>query len=682
VTAVAAIAIVAFLPSLTGGWLYDDDPLIANNQYIHSFEHWPRWFVEDFWNLDEEFVRHQARIIYWRPLVSVSYAVDWQVSGGSPVWFHVTNLVAHAIASVLAFFVLRRWLGGTAAAAFAAALVWVVHPTKAESVAWISGRTDVFCMVGILLACEGIARRRAGRRRLGITLEAIGTLVAYMCKEQAIVLPAFAAIESWVASERPALDRRVVFRMLRDAAPQLAVAVLYLGLRKAFMPIQAANVEGSLPLGPHVLAVLESFGRFFELTFMPHDLSVQQGLVDISKGELVRSMPHVVAGAAGLLVLIAVAVAARRRAPIVTVGIVFYLATILPTSNIVYSQMRTLISERFLYLPIFGIALIIGWALDRVRVRGLWALVAAIVVATTALSVSRSADFRDPKTFWERELKLHPTSYFARRMVVLQQLRDKRYANALNDVLRMHSLNLRDRLEVSLLAAQVVAGVLPDHDRASLEALDRFCAELLEAKSPAAVLAVRELTYTMPTVEKNFRKELDGVRLHLAVLRADIASRLGADDRAVELATNALASCPKCLGVASLSALAVARAGRYDEALKILDNIQLPAGTLIIRKMITTAVDARDRALVSQGSAQLQARATELAALELWGRAYDVLAPHKEEIKHAPKAVMGFAELALRAGQPAVAREMLATQLSPELIEAQLTEWSFKMGWL
>ena len=79
------IAMLAFVPSVVGGWIYDDWTLIANNVYVHSFDQWPRWFVTDFWNVNEEIVRIGTRIAYWRPLVTVSYAVDWQISGGAPV---------------------------------------------------------------------------------------------------------------------------------------------------------------------------------------------------------------------------------------------------------------------------------------------------------------------------------------------------------------------------------------------------------------------------------------------------------------------------------------------------------------------------------------------------------------------------------------------------------------------
>src|SRR4051812_10573965 len=199
--AVAAIAAGVFGPSLAGGWIYDDNPLIADNLYVHSLRWWSRWFTHDFWDVNEELKLLENRMVYWRPSVTASYALDWQLGQGSPVVFHISNLVWHAVASLLAFSVLRRWVGATIPALLGA-LLFAIHPTKAESVAWIAGRTDVLCAVAMLLAAQGCKRRLRGERG-GIWLELGATALAYTIKEQAITMPAFIAVEIWVALGRP-----------------------------------------------------------------------------------------------------------------------------------------------------------------------------------------------------------------------------------------------------------------------------------------------------------------------------------------------------------------------------------------------------------------------------------------------------------------------------------------------
>jgi protein O-mannosyl-transferase len=680
---VAAIAAAFFVPALAGGWIYDDHALIPNNPYIHSFEWWPRWFVTDFWDVNEEKVRFGTRIVYWRPLITASYAVDWRLGGGSPLLFHITNTLAHAVVAGLAFVTLRRWIGAAVPACIAA-LLFAVHPTKAESVAWIAGRTDVFCMIAIFVAVYGLARRLSGQRG-GLALEVFGTAAAYMTKEQAIVLPAFVAVEAWVRAGRPSIDLRVIVGLVRVALPQAIIAIAYFGLRAVLLPIRAAGVDNQIGAANHAQAILETFGRFITLTFAPHELSIQQGLINIQNGESIHSVPYMIIGAVGIAAGVGTAILARRRLPFLTIGIGFFFVTLLPTANIVYTDMVTLVSERFLYLPILGIAFAVGASLARYPVR--WAYVVAIVaiLVTGAQAIRRAHDYRDEQAFWARELALHPQSPMAQQFAITEAMRVKHYEKALAQTLELSKTHVRyEDATVASQLAQLLALLVPDHDEASLRAIDAFCGELLESKPPAASINVRNVSFSIPTQNKAYARKIDGLRLGIVATQADIRSRLGDDAGAVALAEQQFALCPRCPTAVMMAALALARAGDYERSLAVLDSArELGVNDLlaVIRSMVERGRAAYQEGLVATGPAKLRARASELAALELWGRAYDVLAPYKAEIMRAPKSVVGFAELAFRAGEPGVAREVLGVVDSPEAIENRLAGWARTMGW-
>lgn len=683
--AVALLGTLAYIPSITGGWIYDDQILIAGNPYAHSLEWWPRYWVTDFWNVNEEVVRFGTRIAYWRPVISTSYAIDWQTGGGSPLTFHITNSVLQAIVGALTFAVLRRWIGSLWPAFFAA-LIFVVHPTKAESVAWISGRTDVVCMIAVLMVTQGIARRLRGVPG-GLSLEVFGTLLAYASKEQAIVLPAFAAVEAWVAAERGAIDWTMVKRIIRVSLPQAIIAIVYLGIRSVVLPVKAINVEGGIRASDHAQAILESIGRFIGLTFAPHDLSIQQGLIHVANGQPIHSMPYMVIGAIGLVAMAALAWFMRKRYSFVTIGIGFYLFTLAPTSNIIYTQMETLISERFLYLPLLGITLIAGCLLARSTPRRWPIAIAAMAIAVFAfMSFDRSADYGDADVFWARELELHPTSPVARRAVIVKALDEKRYKTALVRTLDLMRTDVDYQdLPVAFQIAQLLANLTPDHDRKRLEQIDAFCHELLAAKQPAATLETDAVSFSIPTTTKGFKKYLEFYRLRIVALSASLQSRLGNDARAIELAKQAIAECPRCLNVVTAGALVVSRAGFHDDALQVLEQARgyVRQDALDgIAVLVNKAKEARAKVETSTGAAKVQAQAQELAAVELWGRAYDVLAPFKDEIKKAPKMVNGFAELAFRAGEPGVAREVLSGSMSPAQIDQELAAWAKTMGWV
>ena len=679
--AVAVLGAVVFVPAVAGGWVFDDHSLIANNPFVHSFHHWPRWFATDFWNVDQEVVRFGARIIYWRPVVTATYAADWQWGGGSPLAFHLTNLVLEAVMAGLAFVTLRRWIGATWPA-FAAVLVFAVHPTKAESVAWIAGRTDILCMLALLVAGQGVARRLR-REHGGLALEITGTIMAYLCKEQAIVLPCFVVVEAWVAAGRPELDRAHALRLIRAALPQAIIAIGYLAVRTVVLPIGAVGVHVGVPPVDHALAVLETLGRFAALAVVPHDLSIQQGIVHAIHHS--HATGYVVTGAVTTVALIAAAIATRRRAPAVAIGLGFYLVTLAPTSNLVYTGMATLVSERFLYLPVFGLVLALGYGLaigERRFGRRIYAIAAVIVVIFATLTIRRSADYRSEDTFWARELHIHPDSLQARLAVATTDSDARHFYPALADPqLDRPYDSIREELILAFQVASLLSQVVPDHHTADLEQIDRFARDVL-AHTPASLdLQGAHFTLDLANVDDS---KLVQARPRFLALRADLQSRLGHDADAIALAESAVAECPRCVSLVTMDALVLARAGRYDDSLAVLDAVDgfVPEQALALtRSHVVAARDLHIQAMAMTGPAALQAYASELGKLELWGRAYGVLAPYETEIAAAPRFAVGFAELAFRAGEPDVARRVLAQTMTPAAIDGQLATWTEKMGW-
>jgi len=653
---VAVLAVVVFLPALRGEWLYDDHMLIEHNANVHSFAGWTQWFTEDFWASVSRATGSQ----YWRPLITVTYAVDWRLGGGDPFLFHLSNLVFHAAVGVLAFTTLRRWTGARWPAVLAA-LLFVLHPTKAESVAWISGRTDTVCAIALLLASQGMGRWLR-RQRGGPALAVIGTVAAYACKEIAILLPAFAAIEAWVAAERPPIDRTIVLRMLRAALPQLVVAVGYLIARAVWLPI-SASMEGGLGFRDHLLVVLDTTGRYLALTFAPHSLSMQHGLVAARDEVMPHSIVHVAVGAIGTLALIVLAVRARRRWPAVTLGIAFYLVALVPTSNLKWTGLSTLVSERFLFVPTLGVAFVVGTVLASIT--GIWqrrafAVAIAVSVAFAMLTLSRATDFVSEREFWAREAELHPDSTAALEFALETEIAERHFAAALATLGRIQEINDAtvwrpdDIFRFVNSVALVWSQLTPDLDGASLRRIDQFVERALAGDRGPLSLELRGLRLQVPMPSAARVRGGGPLVSQLFALRAELRSRLGDDVQAEQLAATGRAGCGGCTGLVNMEAVTRARAGAYDEALAILAQVD-PEST--------------DPRIPATRANIVAAKATggpeALATLGLWGRAYAALAS-------APTGLR-FAEIAFKAGAPQVAARIA----SP----AQLDAWAAEMGW-
>ncbi|MBV8758338.1 MAG: hypothetical protein JO257_13715 [Deltaproteobacteria bacterium] len=672
--ALAVLAALVFAPALGGPFIFDDHPLIEGNAQVHTLAAAKSWFTSDFW----AGIHVPNRLHYWRPLISATYAIDWRLAGGAPLQFHITNTLAHVAVTLLAFVTLRRWTSQSWAA-FAATAVWAIHPTKAENVAWIAGRTDVVCMLFLLVAAAGMARRHRGVLAAGLALEALGTTGAYMCKEQAVILPVFAAVEAWVALGRPPIDRAAVRPLLRAMVPQTAIAIAYVAIRAVVMPIAS---PATLSLANHVRAVLETYGRFLALTFAPHALSIQHALVRPHDGSFVYSTPYIALGALGFVATLAAIALLRRRAPAAAVGIAFWLATIAPTLNIAQTSQQTLVSERFLYVPTLGLALVLATVLvmlsPAARRRALL-LLAAIGLALMAVGVSRAADFAEENAFWNRELRLHPDSSAGLDYVMTSAIQHR-----LLD--QIADLTDRDKDQATFAAdvLELFTRTVPDRDPTVLRGLDASTVALLAHQQPQTTLAAFGITVVVD-MGPAFAIAPVEARIHAA--RAELAGRLGDMATARTEATAEAAACASCSHATRTRALVEARAAAlgppaeadagFARALALLapDDDELRARIAEARKAAAMLAE-------THGAVQLQARASELSALGLWGAAYKVLQPRFGEITMLSHATTSFAKLAFRAGETADAADALAAAMPATEVRTTLEGWARDFGWL
>lgn len=686
---VAVVAVAVFAASVGGPWIYDDHNLIELNPYIRSFHYWRHWLTTDLWNVSMTSAPN-VRPHYYRPLVTLSYALDWALGQGSPFLFHVTNLVLEAAAGGLAFYTLRRWLGASLPA-LVAALLFVVHPTKAQSVAWIAGRIDVMCAVGLFVASTGVAWRLSGRRG-GIALEIAGTLLAYLTKETAVVLPAFVVVEAWVALGRPPLDLGFSLEALRKAAPQLGVAVVYLGLHHLLMPMWQ-NVPATSGTGDRVALFLATLGHAAELVVFPWRLMMQHALVrvDPSTGQAIYSPVFIALGAVALLSVAAGAWFARRRAPAVTLGLLFFAVTFLPTANLVPTRLVELMPQRFLYLPLLGIALAVGELVRRAHWKELaLSCSLVVIVAFSARSILRARDFDSEQRLWQHEVAVNPMSTLARLQLAYVDLHEHRYDAAMHKFAEAYTLAHRwfrtTGREVALVieAVDLISYQTPDARRGRLERIDRFVTAALRERHGKATLTLENpaLHAVLDLDSPLVHTRLSEIRPTLLISHADIQSRIGEPAEAARAGLAAHRACRSCATLGARAALVLARSGRYADAYRLLGELEQLGGGAVARTTEARIKKAESwrRRSAAPGPRGILAHAEELSVLGAYGRAFEVLSPHEDAIRRAPHVALGYAELAWRAGHHDVAQRVLAGHVPRAELQRLTRQWSEHTG--
>lgn len=411
--AAAVAAVLLYLPALGHGWTQDNQVVIRHNVVVHRLEDLGSVLWSPYW---------PGQLDCWRPLSTLSFAVDWWLWGESTLGYHAQNLLWHAAASALVSLLLLR-LRASAPAALLGGVLFALHPLHVEAVANIVGRSDVAAAVFYLLACLLYLNRSVLEpdRVVGVAVlfaAGLGT------KEIAITLPAaLLLLDFWDRAGEPLAERwRAV---LRRGVPMLlslaAVAAVYLVCRAMVLGsgnvlTYAAPFLAREPASVRLATAARLVPELLRLLLWPADLSVEWGPAVIEVGRWSRPGPYL-----GLLLVAAglAWVAARwRERSWISLAIGWVVITYSPISHVLF-PVGVMIAERTLYLTSVAVAMIVP-ALEPAlrrwpgRVRVAAAVAAAVVLLAAAVrSTGRIRTWRDDATLLRTMIREHPESFRA-----------------------------------------------------------------------------------------------------------------------------------------------------------------------------------------------------------------------------------------------------------------------------
>ncbi len=680
VVALGVASVLPFLPAAQGPFLFDDSYLIGGDRRVQSLALWRTWFTSGFWDVSFAAAKSMPHLQYWRPLVTTSFALDvWRAGGLEPSVLHTTNAALQVLVSLLTYRWLRALAFGAGPASLGAlAAAW--HPVKVESVAWISGRTDLLCAVGVLLVLVADRERRANPVRAAAWAVA-GVLVAFLSKETAVILPVVFLGARAVAEARcaePATGGGGFFAsygaLLRAHARGLgllaAVSLVYLAFRARFLPVLPPG-GSSPPLANHVALVFESLGRYLEYALVPRDLTVLGAILRREEGHFVVTWAYVAVGIVGAVgVALALMLAHARR---LVVGLALLsLGPLLPCLNVVFTRLTTLVASRFLCLSTLALAVAVALAAERFVDRRRRALLAASVLVLGIVSAGRASDFANEVAFWEAEAAATPDVPSVHNARIRHMSLSRRHRAALAearqslvDARRWYANAGYEEKAVVQIVESTVA-LVPDLARPDLEAIAVFVRSFAEGRAPAPLaLKSIDLTLKVGVLSDRF---LDSVRHHLLTIEANVLARLGRDAEAEGTLRAMLAECPQCTEVQSAVARTASILGD-DELLREVVPSMPPYLRERAAKQIEQIAEDRLKTAPLDKVAVLASRGLHGRAL----RSYEELVPGARDAST-------YGELLARAGDRTKAAEVL-TNGGVRDAEAFLRSVDASMGW-
>jgi len=424
---VAAVVVAAYAASLPGMFQFDDYPTILRNPSITDSGNMLRYFVDP-----TMFSGIEGNAMY-RPVLLVTYSLNWEIAGFRPFVWHLTNILLHALNAVLVVMLTSRLLAlfrprrPAGYIPLLAGLVFALHPIHTEVVNYISSRSGAIATLGFLGALILHLAWTRGKRSLWsrvalLTGSMLLLLAGYGGKEIAVAFVPVVLVLELVAPDNGPFRQRCVRTLVR-AAPAVLLTIGYLYLRNQFMGSTGVNVSGRVFEVPGRVDLYAGGGRsVFEnlitqarvfwiyagLTLVPVNLAVDR-FVRVSTS---LTEPQVIASLLGIAVIVALLLGVVRRAPLISLCGAIYFFGLAPTSSLV--PLNVVMNEHRLYLPGVGLAILAALGLDAlIRKWPRPAISAAVAVGTCwlVLVFSRSLTWQDPVKLWADSVRVSPRSY-------------------------------------------------------------------------------------------------------------------------------------------------------------------------------------------------------------------------------------------------------------------------------
>uniref|UniRef100_A0A8C4EDL0 dolichyl-phosphate-mannose--protein mannosyltransferase n=1 Tax=Dicentrarchus labrax TaxID=13489 RepID=A0A8C4EDL0_DICLA len=370
---VALLALLCFINSYDGEFVFDDSEAIVNNKDLKPTTPLNNIWSNDFWgsNLSSN-SSHKS----YRPLTVLTFRLNYLLAGGlHPVGFHVLNIILHAVISALMIDVFAILIGGLAydekggmlnhapKTSLLAALFFAAHPVHTESVAGIVGRADLLCalffQLSFLTYCKAFNRGRFSIQWVVVSL--LLCTAAMLCKEQGITVLVQSLFFFFFEILRTGLLTRLALMGLGG------LSMLYARWRiMGTGPPAFTEVDNPASFAENIFLRIVNYNYYYSLNawlllcpwWLCFDWSM--GCVPLIKSATDWRMVWLLLLWCILIGLISQALCSQdsQRRRTLTLGLVLLVVPFLPACNLFF-RVGFVIAERVLYLSSAGYCLLL-----------------------------------------------------------------------------------------------------------------------------------------------------------------------------------------------------------------------------------------------------------------------------------------------------------------------------------
>ncbi|OGW75078.1 MAG: hypothetical protein A2Z72_03545 [Omnitrophica bacterium RBG_13_46_9] len=420
--------------SVGNSFVYDDNPLIADNPFIKTFDNIGKLFLVDLHFFGS--AKNLTKIKYYRPVVALSFVVDYFLWGLEAFGYHLTNISIHICNAVLIFF-LACVLSGDRRIGVIASFLFLVHPINTEAVTYISGRGDplslFFGLSSFLLFLRHLKEYKNTFSTLNLS-SAFLFMIALLTRESNalffLVFPSYVYIYS---KERITKEGFKVFYAL---LPHITVLAIFILFRYAVLGVLISEGLAPDPLAVRLMTLPRVIVLYMGMLLFPHNLHMNRTLAPVQT----LFSPLFLIPFTILLFISVLIVRMSKNDALIRFSAVWVAVNFLPFSSVVF-PLSTYVAEHWIYIPLVGISIIAAGSMTRffdgIRdykpVKYLATIIlAAVIVSYSIATVRQNRNWKDAETFYTWIDRFEKTDYRVSSNLGALRLQEKRYDEALD----------------------------------------------------------------------------------------------------------------------------------------------------------------------------------------------------------------------------------------------------------
>jgi tetratricopeptide (TPR) repeat protein len=403
---IIVLVTLAYLPTFWGGFILDDNPLIKKNSYIKEMHSIPSYLTQEDGIVDKK-DRGTFHTGYYRPLINLTYTIDYKLWGMRAPGFRTTNLILHLLSCFFLFKLLSLLVNDRGVAMWVSFL-FALHPVNTESVSWIISRNNILVTLFILSSFYFYIIWWEKKSYVAGILSLISFLGAILSKEFGLmIMPIFFLYHRFLSKKR-----RDILTEFTHYVPFILLSIFYFLLRKnvtgAFLtPFDAVGFLQKIYFTPYVLIwnlklIFAPFGLHFFYVSYPSSMYHWQAISSI-----------------GLSLLLVIGLWIRRDHRLLLFSGLSFVVLIFPVLNIIPSASTsvTLVAMRWLYLPMaflcLGVALITQTVLVRSKMLATSLMIAALLYFGVYTHILNKNLWHNENRFFRQEVLGFNNDFFA-----------------------------------------------------------------------------------------------------------------------------------------------------------------------------------------------------------------------------------------------------------------------------